>query len=76
VLEEKIMEKHAVDPLLAAGYEGTSGLVTTMIGLMVLHYFIGSTPAGRGGYFDAPTGWRQIVDNPKVWGSSIVIAIR
>lgn len=76
VLEEKIMEKHAVDPLLAAGYEGTCGLFTTLAGMVVLHYFIGSTPAGRGGYFDAPTGWQQIVSNPKVWGSSIVIAFR
>ncbi|KAM0792464.1 hypothetical protein ACM66B_005139 [Microbotryomycetes sp. NB124-2] len=69
------MERHSVDPLLAAGYEGTSGLITTMAGLFVLNAFIGSTKAGRGGYFDAKTGWHQIVDNPPVFWSSILIAI-
>ncbi|KAK4053072.1 hypothetical protein OIV83_001807 [Microbotryomycetes sp. JL201] len=75
VIEEKIMERHSVDPLLAAGYEGTSGLVTTMIGLFILNAFIGSTQAGRGGYFDAKTGWHQIVDNPPVLYSSMLIAV-
>jgi hypothetical protein len=42
----------------------------------VLYFFVGSTPAGKGGYFDAPEGWNQIVSNPTVWGSSIMIAIR
>lgn len=41
-----------------------------------LYFFVGSTPAGKGGYFDAPEGWNQIVSNPTVWGSSIMIAIR
>ncbi|KAK4058650.1 hypothetical protein OIO90_000094 [Microbotryomycetes sp. JL221] len=74
VLEEKIMERHSVDPLLAAGYEGTSGLITTLAGLFILNAWIGSKPAGRGGYFDAKTGWHQIIDNPPVFGSSILIA--
>ncbi|SGZ22390.1 BQ5605_C022g09482 [Microbotryum silenes-dioicae] len=75
VLEEKIMERQAVEPLLAAGFEGFFGLSTTITGLLILHVFIGSKPSGQGGYFDAPEGWHQIVSNPSIWSSSIAIAI-
>lgn len=60
---------------LAAGYEGICGLLTTLSGLFLIYRFYGSTPAGKGGYFDAPLGWHQIVDNKSVWSTSIVIAI-
>lgn len=75
VIEERIMEKNAVEPLLAAGYEGTSGLAVTMVLLILANAVYGRTPAGAGGYFDMSAGWHQIVDNPPVWGSSIIIAI-
>jgi len=74
VVEEKVMESHAVEPLLAAGFEGTAGLTVTMSALIVAHLVYGRTPAGQGTYFDMATGWHEIVDNPPVWGSSIVIA--
>jgi len=69
------MEHNSVEPLLAAGYEGFFGLLTTLSGLMVIYRLYGSTPAGEGGYFDMKVGWYQIVENPRVWQSSIVIAI-
>ncbi|GEM09544.1 integral membrane protein, nucleotide-sugar transporter [Rhodotorula toruloides] len=75
VLEERIMEHHSVEPLLAAGYEGISGLITTLSGLFLIYRFYGSTPAGKGGYFDAPEGWHQIIEHRSVWTTSIVIAI-
>lgn len=75
VLEERIMEKNAVEPLLAAGFEGTSGLAVTMVILISSHLLYGRTAAGQGTYFDMVTGWHQIMDNPPVWGSSIIIAI-
>ncbi|GAA6063832.1 hypothetical protein JCM10212_003994 [Sporobolomyces blumeae] len=75
VLEERIMEHHSVEPLLAAGYEGFFGLFTTMSGLLLIYRLYGSTPSGRGGYFDVEVGWNQIVQHPRVWQSSIVIAI-
>ncbi|GAA6005037.1 uncharacterized protein JCM10292_002605 [Rhodotorula paludigena] len=71
VIEERIMEHHAVEPLLAAGYEGFFGLITTMIGLLAVYWFYGSS---AGPYFDMPRGWHEIVDHPRVWSSSIVIA--
>ncbi len=74
VVEEKVMESHAVEPLLAAGFEGTSGLAITMLALVATHLAYGRTAAGQGTYFDMATGWHEIVDNPPVWGSSIVIA--
>ncbi|GAA5934014.1 hypothetical protein JCM1841_002050 [Sporobolomyces salmonicolor] len=75
VLEERIMEHHAVEPLLAAGYEGVFGLLTTLSGLLVIYRLWGSTPQGQGGYFDVVAMWHQIADYPRVWGSSIIIAI-
>lgn len=63
-------------PQLAVGYEGFFGLSTTLVGLPLLYVLFGRSAAGHGGYFDAPTGWNQIVSNPTVWGSSVVIAIR
>ncbi|GAA5822778.1 hypothetical protein JCM11251_004378 [Rhodosporidiobolus azoricus] len=73
VLEERIMEHHAVEPLLAAGYEGVFGFITTFTALLVAYWFYGATPAGQDGYFDVKAGWHQLVDHPKVLGSSIVI---
>lgn len=75
VLEEKIMSKYDVDPLLAVGYEGIFGLATTLIAMPLLHFFYGSTAAGSGGYFDMRTGWNQIVGTPSVLWSSIAIAL-
>ena len=47
------------------------GLLTTMVGLFAISYFYG---ARAGPYFDVKQGWHEIVDHPKVWSSSIVIA--
>lgn len=69
------MEHNSVEPLLAAGYEGFFGLITTMSGLLLAYRVYGSSPAGQGGYFDMQDGWHQIVEHPRVWQSSIVIAI-
>lgn len=69
------MEHHSVEPLLAAGYEGFFGLLTTLSGLLLIYRLYGMTSAGQGGYFDMKDGWDQIVEHPRVWQSSIVIAI-
>ncbi|MBZ6370413.1 MAG: hypothetical protein LBE44_00430 [Microbacterium hominis] len=46
----------------------------TVLILLVAYWLYGSTPAGRGGYFDAVQGAKDIVNNRTVWTSSIVIA--
>ncbi|CCF51146.1 hypothetical protein NDA11_006136 [Ustilago hordei] len=73
VLEEKIMSRYSVEPLLAVGYEGLFGTLTTLIAMPLLHYFIGRTPEGRGGYFDMSAGFYQIMSVPAVLRSSIAI---
>lgn len=59
----------------AVGLEGSFGLITTLFIMGIAFMLVGRTPAGRGGYFDAPDGWHQIVENPMVWNSSIAICI-
>ncbi|SPO20346.1 related to nucleotide-sugar transporter [Ustilago trichophora] len=73
VLEEKIMSRYSVEPLLAVGYEGLFGALTTLIAMPLLHYFVGRTPEGRGGYFDMSAGFYQIITVPAVLRSSIAI---
>ncbi|SNX84057.1 related to nucleotide-sugar transporter [Melanopsichium pennsylvanicum] len=75
VLEEKIMSRYSVEPLLAVGYEGLFGAITTLIAMPLLHFFIGSTPEGKGGYFDMSAGFYQILAVPAVLVSSIAICL-
>ncbi|WFD01065.1 hypothetical protein MYAM1_003825 [Malassezia yamatoensis] len=70
VYEEKVMGDHEVEPMLAVGLEGLFGSLLVLTLMPILHYFIGSTPSGHGGYFDMVTGWRQLTGVPPVlWGS-------
>ncbi|UZJ55033.1 hypothetical protein CBS101457_004353 [Exobasidium rhododendri] len=75
VLEEKIMSKYSVEPLMAVGYEGFFGLATTLTAQVLLHFLYGKTKDGRGGYFDMTTGWTQMIHSPTVLWSSFAIAL-
>lgn len=75
VLEEKIMGRYSVEPLLAVGMEGIFGLVTTLAVQVALHFIYGRTPDGRGGYFDMSAGWHQIINTPIVFYTSFAIAL-
>jgi hypothetical protein len=75
VLEEKIMSRFSVEPLMAVGYEGFFGLTTTLVAQVLLHYLYGRTRDGRGGYFDMRTGWNQMINSPTVLWSSVAIAL-
>lgn len=75
VLEEWILENYAMDPLNVVGWEGFFGLSVTVIGMIILHLTIGSTEAGRYGYFDLKEGWRQVTHNRAVAVSSLLIMI-
>jgi drug/metabolite transporter (DMT)-like permease len=75
VLEESIMEKYSIEPLKAVGWEGLWGFVVTVIGMVVLHFSYGRTDAGRFGYFDAREGLREVLDNPAIAVSSVLIMI-
>lgn len=75
VLEEWILERSTIEPLRVVGWEGVFGFLGTLIGMGVLHLAIGRTPEGRGGYFDAVAGWQQMIANPAVLYSSVLIMI-
>lgn len=74
VLEEYILENYAMEPLQVVGWEGIFGFTTTVVGMVILHFSIGVTEAGRNGYFDASEGLRQ-VGVKSVWESSVLIMI-
>jgi hypothetical protein len=70
VAEEKIMEKYSITPLYAVGLEGSFG-AATIVFLMPLM----ATWASRSTFFDLPRGWHQMIDNPTVLWSGVVIAL-
>ncbi|KAF3404878.1 hypothetical protein DPV78_002334 [Talaromyces pinophilus] len=75
VSEEWILENYAMDPLNVVGWEGFFGLLVTVVGMIILHLTIGSTEAGRYGYFDLKEGWRQVTHNRAIAVSSLLIMI-
>jgi drug/metabolite transporter (DMT)-like permease len=75
VLEEWILEKSEIEPIVVVGYEGVFGFMVTVLGMVVLHLAIGRTDAGRYGPFDMVEGWRQITHNRAVAVSSLLIMI-
>lgn len=54
VLEERIMEKYAMEPIKVVGWEGVFGFSVTLIGMIILHLAIGT------GYFNAREGLYQM----------------
>ena len=75
VLEEFILEQYALEPLKVVGWEGTFGLLVTVIGMFILDLAIGRTEKGRYGYFDVREGWREVTHYKAVAISSILIMI-
>lgn len=73
VLEEWLLERSTIDPIRVVGWEGLFGFTVTLLGMIVLHFVIGRTEAGRYGPFDMVEGWRQWTENPKVLISSVLI---
>lgn len=75
VVEESIMEKYSIEPLKAVGWEGLWGFVVTIIGMVILHFAYGITPAGKGGYFDMKEGLWQVMHFRQIAVSSVLIMI-
>jgi hypothetical protein len=71
VLEEKIMSKYSVAPLVAVGYEGLFGVISVLLLFPIL-----SIPsiAAKSTFFDLPRGWHQMMDTPTVLWSGIATA--
>ncbi|KAF5967081.1 nucleotide-sugar transporter [Fusarium coicis] len=75
VLEEYLLERSTIDPIRVVGWEGLFGFSVTLLAMLVLHATIGSTEAGKYGYFDIVEGWRQMTENKQVLISSFLIMI-
>lgn len=75
VLEEWLLERSTIDPIRVVGWEGLFGFSVTVLGMIVLHFAIGRTEAGRYGPFDMVEGWKQWTSNPRVLVSSLLIMI-
>ncbi|KAJ6547386.1 hypothetical protein B0H19DRAFT_1211964 [Mycena capillaripes] len=71
VVEEKIMGRYAVAPLVAVGYEGLFGVISILLFVPIL-----SIPAisSQSPFFDLPRGWRQMIETPTVLYSGLAIA--
>ncbi|KAH6661140.1 integral membrane protein [Truncatella angustata] len=75
VLEEWILERSGIEPMQVVGWEGLFGLAVTLFGMLVLHFAIGRTDAGRYGIFDMVEGFRQMTEYKAVLLSSFLIMI-
>ncbi|KAI0165797.1 hypothetical protein GGR57DRAFT_136450 [Xylariaceae sp. FL1272] len=75
VLEEYLLERSSIEPIEVVGWEGLFGLVVTLIGMVILHFAVGQTDAGRYGPFDMVEGFRQMTHNKIVLVSSFLIML-
>jgi hypothetical protein len=75
VLEEWILERSTIEPINVVGWEGLFGFTVTLIAMVVLHFAVGRTEAGRLGMFDMSEGFRQMTQNKAVLLSSFLIMI-
>jgi drug/metabolite transporter (DMT)-like permease len=69
VLEERIMEKYAMEPIKVVGWEGLFGFLVTLMGMIVLHFVIGT------GYFNAREGLYQMLHHRSIAVSSLMIMV-
>jgi drug/metabolite transporter (DMT)-like permease len=75
VLEEWILENYAMDPLVVVGWEGVFGFLVTVLGMLIMYVVVGSTEAGRYGYFDIAEGWREVTSNRAIAMASLLIMV-
>ncbi|KAG6876660.1 hypothetical protein C0992_012158 [Termitomyces sp. T32_za158] len=71
VVEEKIMERYSVTPLVAVGFEGLFGAISILVLFPVLAL---PSVSKLSPFFDLPRGWHQMIDNASVLYSGIAIA--
>ena len=74
VLEEIILSRYSVTPLKAAGCEGFFGVITTLVAMPLLYFFVGkdqSVPKWE--YFNIPLGWNQVTTHSQIWVAGIFI---
>ncbi|KAI0180883.1 hypothetical protein GGR52DRAFT_9593 [Hypoxylon sp. FL1284] len=75
VLEEFLLERSSIEPIEVVGWEGLFGLAVTLIGMLVLHFVIGETDAGRYGMFDMVEGFREMMEYKAIGITSIFVML-
>lgn len=74
-VEEFILEKYALQPLKVVAWEGTFGLIVTLLGQLVLHFTVGTSKSGKYGYFDAQEGYKEVFHNKTIAVTSLLIMV-
>jgi hypothetical protein len=74
VIEERILSRYTVPPLLAVGYEGLFGTISIFLLLPLLPLIRPPPSSPAAPWFDLVRGWHQLVDTPSVLYSGVVIA--
>ncbi|EIW84965.1 hypothetical protein CONPUDRAFT_117296 [Coniophora puteana RWD-64-598 SS2] len=72
VVEEKIMSRYSVAPLVAVGWEGLFGALTILLAMPILAL---PSVSSQSSFFDLPRGWYQMINTPSVLWSGVAIAI-
>jgi hypothetical protein len=74
VVEEKIMARYSVAPLVAVGLEGFFGaLSVALLVPIILPFLPTDADSPYAIWFDIPRGWRQMSSNPTVLWTSLAI---
>ena len=71
VVEEKIMTRWTVAPLVAVGYEGLFGALTI---LLLMPFMAQPSMSSHSSFFDLSSGWYQMINTPSVLWSGMAIA--
>lgn len=71
VVEEKIMSRYSVAPLVAVGWEGFFGALTILLAMPILAI---PSVSSQTTFFDLPRGWYQMINTPTVLWSGVAIA--
>lgn len=74
-LEEWILKNYALEPIYLIGWEGVFGFLVTVVAQIILHYTIGTSVKGQGGYFDANTGYKHVLNNRTIMITSVLIMV-
>ncbi|KAF8968359.1 hypothetical protein BDZ97DRAFT_1800148 [Flammula alnicola] len=72
VVEEKIMGRYSVSPLVAVGYEGLFGTISI---LMIVPILSIPSVSALSPFFDLPRGWYQMINTPTVLYSGLAICV-
>ncbi|KAI0340587.1 hypothetical protein BDW22DRAFT_1359983 [Trametopsis cervina] len=73
VLEEKIMSRYTVPPLIAVGWEGFFGALTILLVMPILPLISPSLPPSVQPFFDLKRGLDQMLNTPTVLWSGVAI---